>query len=145
MIRTNSPVAVRIPLLTAAPLPLLYGWRMTRAPALSARVAVSSLDPSSTTTSSFQAAAARNDVTSAAIDAASLKAGMTIDVRAARSDIGHQSSTVLCCEAEVDDVAVLDDVVLTFEADFAVIPADRHRSARDQRVVAHDLRTDEAA
>ena len=30
MIRTYSPVACRMPVFTAAPLPLLYGWRTTR-------------------------------------------------------------------------------------------------------------------
>ena len=49
MIRMNSPVAARMPLFTAAPLPLLYGWRTTRAPAPAAASAVPSVDPSSTT------------------------------------------------------------------------------------------------
>src|SRR5262249_57457101 len=49
-----------------------------------------------------------------------------------------------CGEAEVDDVAVLDDVVFALQAHLAVIAACGHRSACDQRVVAHHFRTDEA-
>jgi hypothetical protein len=37
--------------------------------------------------------------------------------------------------AEVDDIAVLHDVVLAFETDLAVLAADVHRAARDERVV----------
>ncbi len=48
-------------------------------------------------------------------------------------------------EAEVDDVAVADRVVLALQADFAVIAAGRERAARDQVVVRHDLGPDEAA
>ena len=47
--------------------------------------------------------------------------------------------------AEVDDVAVLDDVFLAFEADLAVFAARRHRSARDERVVGDHFGADEAA
>src|SRR6185436_10632052 len=50
-----------------------------------------------------------------------------------------------CGEAEVDDVAVLDDVVLPFEAYFAVIAAGGHRAAADQRLVGDDFGADEAA
>ena len=65
----------------------------------------------------------------------------------------HESSLITrypmtrlsCREPEVDDVAVLDDVFLAFEAHFAVIAARRHRAARDQVVVADDLRADEAS
>ena len=46
---------------------------------------------------------------------------------------------------EVDDVAVLNDVFLAFEADFAVLLAHLHRSTVDQRVVGHDLGSDESA
>ena len=50
MIRMYSPVARRMPLFTAAPLPLLYGWRTTVAPAAAARARWSRrCDPSSTT------------------------------------------------------------------------------------------------
>ena len=49
-----------------------------------------------------------------------------------------------CGEAEVDDVAVLNDVLLALEPHFAVIAADGHRAACDQGVVADDFRTDEA-
>src|SRR5581483_562278 len=47
-------------------------------------------------------------------------------------------------EAEVDDVAVFDDVVLAFEAHLAVIAAGGHRAARDQMVVADDFGADES-
>src|SRR5476651_786845 len=71
-----------MPVLTAAPLPLLYGWRMTRAPAPVARSPVSSFEPSSTTRISCQSATERRSVISGPIEALSLKAGMTIDVAA---------------------------------------------------------------
>src|SRR5260221_1465739 len=48
-------------------------------------------------------------------------------------------------EAEVDDVAVLHDVFLAFEADFAMVAARGHRTARDERIVADDFGADEAA
>ena len=66
-----------MPVLTAAPFPLLYGCLMTRAPAVAATVAVSSADPSSMTRTSRQVAAARNDWTTTPTAAASSKAGMT--------------------------------------------------------------------
>src|SRR3984957_16210550 len=49
-----------------------------------------------------------------------------------------------CREAEVDDVAVLDDVFLAFEPDFTVVAAPPDRAAGDQRFVGHDLGPDEA-
>src|SRR5262245_63811295 len=58
--------------------------------------------------------------------------------------ISDESVRRSCGEAEVDDVAVLNDVLLAFEPHFAVIAADGHRAARDQCVVADDFRTDEA-
>src|SRR5262245_5645082 len=79
MMSTNSPCAWRMPVLTAAPLPLLYGWRMTHAPASAARAAVASAEPSSTTRISRQGAAARRWVTTSPIAPSSLKAGITID------------------------------------------------------------------
>src|SRR5207244_2121427 len=54
-------------------------------------------------------------------------------------------ATRSCREAEVDDVAILHDVVLALEADLAVIAARGHRSARHQRIVADDFGADEAA
>src|SRR5882757_640901 len=72
-----------MPLLTAAPLPLLYGCRMTRAPAAAACAPVSSVEPSSTTRISSQGAAAARSRTTTPIESASLNAGMTTDVRAA--------------------------------------------------------------
>src|SRR5579864_5029624 len=87
----KRPVACRIPVLTAAPLPMLYGWLMTRAPAAVARRAVSSVDPSSTTTISCHDAASRSASISGAIAGASLKAGITTDVDCAFvSGIGQQ-------------------------------------------------------
>src|SRR3712207_3158527 len=73
----NSPVAVRMPVFTAAPFPLLYGCRTTRAPAAAARAPVASLDPSSTTITSCQSAAARRRATTSPIASASFIAGMT--------------------------------------------------------------------
>src|SRR5579872_6670564 len=89
---TKWPVASRMPVLTAAPLPLLYGWRTTRAPASAARDAVSSPDPSSTTRISCQRSAAASPRTTTPTDADSLNAGITTDVRPASvgSDMGHQ-------------------------------------------------------
>ncbi len=80
MIRTYSPVARRIPLFTAAPLPLLYGWRTTIAPAPAARAPVSSVEPSSTTMISCHGpAAASADDDLGDRPRASLKAGMTTE------------------------------------------------------------------
>ena len=53
---------------------------MTRAPAADARSPVASVDPSSMTRTSCHDAALLNAETSGPIDAASLKAGITIDV-----------------------------------------------------------------
>src|SRR3954468_17411550 len=79
MIRTNSPVARRIPVLTAAPFPLLYGCVATIAPAAVAVAAVASRDPSSTTMISCQRAAALSPATTPPMTSASLYAGMTIE------------------------------------------------------------------
>src|SRR4029079_11761714 len=57
--------------------------------------------------------------------------------------IGH-ADRPLCGEPEVDDVAVLDDVLLALQAPLAVIAADGHRPARDQRIVCHDFGPDES-
>ena len=46
---------------------------------------------------------------------------------------------------EVDHVAVGDDVFLALEPQLAVIPAGRQRTARDERIVCHDLGPDESA
>src|SRR5688500_17700322 len=45
---------------------------------------------------------------------------------------------------EVDDVPVLDEIFLAFQADLAVIPAGGHGSAADQRVVGHYFSPNEA-
>src|SRR6516225_4175327 len=90
---TKRPSARRIPVLTAAPLPLLYGCVITLAPAAAARAPVSSVDPSSTTRTSRQFAAARRFVTSGPTDNASLNAGITTDVSRAlamTSSAGHE-------------------------------------------------------
>src|ERR1700731_3333766 len=47
-------------------------------------------------------------------------------------------------EAEVDDVAILHDVLLALEPDLAVIAAEGHRAPADQRVVADDFSADES-
>src|SRR6476659_2393342 len=52
----------------------------------------------------------------------------------------HQS----CRKAEVDDVSVLNDVLLAFESDFAVLTARGHRAARDEGVVRHDFSSNES-
>src|SRR5688572_24020405 len=57
----------------------------------------------------------------------------------------NRVGTVLGGKAEIDDIAVLHDVFLALEPHFAVIAADRHRPAADQRVVGDDLGADEAA
>src|SRR2546422_11070919 len=53
------------------------------------------------------------------------------------------TSFALCGEAEVDNVAVADDVVFAFEPDLTVIAARGHRAARDQTVVADHFRANE--
>src|SRR5512139_1993695 len=68
-----------MPVFTAAPLPLLYGWRMTRAPAASARAAVASVEPSSTTSTSRHGAAWRSIETTPAIASCSFMAGRTTE------------------------------------------------------------------
>src|SRR5262245_61006483 len=85
----HSPVAWRMPVFTAAPLPLLYGWRITVAPTAEAFALVASVDPSSTTRISCHAAAPRRSATTRPIAEASLNAGMTTDV-AFGSGISHQ-------------------------------------------------------
>src|SRR6185369_8882303 len=68
-----------------------------RAPAVAAIAPVSSGEPSSTTRISSQGAAAARSRTTGAIEATSLKAGITIDVCAARtasvirSALGHEA------------------------------------------------------
>ena len=68
-----------MPVFTAAPLPLLYGWRTTVAPAPRARSAVASDDPSSTTMISCHAAPAPSACTSGPMAGSSLNAGTTIE------------------------------------------------------------------
>ena len=46
---------------------------------------------------------------------------------------------------EVDDVPVLHDVFLAFEADLAVIPAGGHGAAADQRLIGHYFSANRAA
>src|SRR6476620_8855297 len=77
MIRMNSPEAARMPVLTAAPFPMLYGWLITWAPADRARAAVPSDDPSSTTMISRHAPVDRNAATTESIELDSLYAGMS--------------------------------------------------------------------
>ena len=47
-------------------------------------------------------------------------------------------------ETEVDDVRVLDDVLLAFEPDLAVIAAGGHRTPPGQGVIGDHLGADEA-
>src|SRR4030095_1803223 len=79
MIRTKSPFARRIPVLTAAPFPLLYGCRTTHAPAARALADVSGVEPSATTSTSRHGAAARKEATTVPMASASFIAGMTIE------------------------------------------------------------------
>src|SRR5262245_13203953 len=68
--------------------------------------------------------------------------GVTIAPRPTReSPTGSPS----CREPEVDDVAVLHEVIFAFEPHFAVIAAGRHRAARDEVIVADHFRPDESA
>src|SRR5438552_8429532 len=46
---------------------------------------------------------------------------------------------------EVDDIAVVNDIFLAFEAELAVLAARGHGSSRDQVIVADDFRADESA
>jgi hypothetical protein len=68
----NSPVARRMPFLTDAPFPMLYGSVTTVAPAAAASGPVPSVDPSSTTMISRHGAADRSTPTTSAIDSCSL-------------------------------------------------------------------------
>src|SRR6185436_20895318 len=57
----------------------------------------------------------------------------------------HHSPTVLGRVTEVNDVAVLDDVILPLESQFAVIAAGSNRTAGEQMFVPHNFSTDEPA
>ena len=95
MMRTYSPLAARMPLFTAAPLPWLYGWRITRAPASVARVDVSSVEPSSTTTISCHGPMSMRSLTTVAMTEPSLNAGMTTVVDAgSATTVSDTDSTV---------------------------------------------------
>src|SRR5690349_3865036 len=65
----------------APPTPRLNGSRVTWAPAAWARVAVSSLEPSSTTSTSTSGSSPRTSVITSAIESASFQAGMMIRTR----------------------------------------------------------------
>src|SRR6185369_13445826 len=78
-ISTYSPVALRMPVFTAAPLPLLYGCRMTLAPAAPARSPVPSLEPSSITMTSRHRAADSSRETTSPMTGASFMAGITTE------------------------------------------------------------------
>src|SRR5687767_5295847 len=81
-IKTSSrPRAARMPLFTAAPLPILYGWRTTLAPPLRAISALLSNEPSSTTMISARASLSAWILPSSAVRfAASLNTGITIEI-----------------------------------------------------------------
>src|SRR5215204_155500 len=68
-----------MPVFTAAPLPLVYGWRTTRAPARAARSPVASREPSSTTRISLHSASARRLDTTSPIASSSFNAGITME------------------------------------------------------------------
>ena len=55
--------------------------------------------------------------------------GAAVDERHLRLEDQNAERCHSGCEAEIDDIAVLDDVFLAFEADFAVLSARRHRPA----------------
>src|SRR6266851_4717110 len=57
----------------------------------------------------------------------------------------YEIADALRGESEVDDVAVLDRVLLAFEANLAVVAAGGHRAAGNQMIVGDDLRADEPA
>src|SRR5688572_3204542 len=90
------------------------------------------------TITSCHGAAASSAVTTWPMLSPSLKAGTTIV-----TDSGD--AIALRRVAEVDDVAVLDDVLLAFEAQLAGVAARGHGPARHERVVTDDLGANEAA
>src|SRR5215471_17427462 len=49
-----------------------------------------------------------------------------------------------CREPEIDDVSVLNDVLLAFETDFAVLTTCGHRTARNEGVIRHDFGANES-
>src|SRR5687768_2284001 len=119
---------------------------MTQAPAPRASRPVASTDPSSTTMISRQGAASLSRRTTSAIESASSLAGITIDTADGSATFGSSCHcSRLRRKAEVDDIAVLHDVFLTFQADFAVVAARSHRTARRQRLIGDDLGADEPA
>src|SRR5262245_1818941 len=75
----NWPSARRMPVFTAAPLPLVYGCRTTSAPARAARSPVASVEPSSTTRISLHVASERRLETTSPIASSSFNAGITIE------------------------------------------------------------------
>src|ERR1700730_13424850 len=48
-------------------------------------------------------------------------------------------------EPEIDDIAILDDVLFSFEPDLSVISAGRHRSSGRQTVIRNDLGANESS
>ena len=50
-----------------------------------------------------------------------------------------------CRESEIDDVAILNDVLFALQSNFAVFATRRHGSAFDQPIEGHDLGADETA
>src|SRR5688572_23281287 len=144
-IRTNSPVARRMPDFTDAPLPLLYGCRTTVAPASAACAAVSSVDPSSTTRISCQAATWRSARTTSATAAPSLNAGMTTDVAAGsamprrRPDQGPIGVGRLGIDRRVRTVELqLADAVLHVLEDLAAAGNQVREQADQQHLEADD-------
>src|SRR5829696_1516545 len=90
-----------MPVFTEAPFPLLYGCRMTRAPAAAARAPVASVDPSSMTRTSRHRAAARSWLTISPIASCSSSAGMTIDtVAGSAKQLLHHAVPCHCAGAD---------------------------------------------
>src|SRR5882757_3378602 len=86
---TSASGTAAAPVVIAAALPRLRGWRTARAPAASAIAAVLSVEPSSTTSTVCTPAMRAAACTVAAIRSASLRAGITTATRTAGSANGE--------------------------------------------------------
>src|SRR5262245_36085204 len=79
---------------------------MTRAPAASARAAVSSVDPSSTTSTSRQGRPALRADTTAPMPSSSLKAGMTTETSPGSATVVRQLQLAHAVEQVLEQLAV---------------------------------------
>ena len=150
-IRMNLPVAWRMPVLTAAPLPLLYGWRITRAPAAAARSAVV-VGRSVVDDQNLVPARRGAEIGDERADGrSSLNAGMTIDVGAGHWMIGRVN--VARSHVQPAHVAkrklMMSPSCTTYSLPSSrTSPWSRHAAIdprADERVVADDFRADESA